>query len=259
MIVQRLQLGSRGPDPMSQGRALDLHAITGEDLRLPVQRKMIGVLGHHHVGDHRLGRQAAFDQPRWCRRLDHAGDRVGARLLTVPAGIFWPPGHDHADLGRHLVEPLGCILTDDVQFATAARTRLAVGLDHHLLVRQVIEVLITAGAALARRGGPERGIGLLILRLGLGERGFELLQRKRQLVVGDALGFAAEMRAADLCDDLLEPRGANDELIALGDDGGTTCALGQQQGAQRVDIVWQRVAHVHRGPMRLTEDEPEFC
>jgi len=36
MIVQRLQFGGRGADPLSQGRALDLHAMTGEDLRLPI-------------------------------------------------------------------------------------------------------------------------------------------------------------------------------------------------------------------------------
>jgi hypothetical protein len=63
----------------------------------------------------------------------------------------------------------------------------------------------------------------------------ELLQRERQLVVGDALGFAAEIRAADLGDDRLEPFVADDELVALGDDGGTTCALGQEQRAQRVE------------------------
>jgi hypothetical protein len=79
-----------------------------------------------------------------------------------------------------------------VQFAAAARTRLAFGFDHHLLVRQVIEALIAAGAALALPGGLERGISLFLLRLGLGERGLELLQRERQLVLGDALGFAAK-------------------------------------------------------------------
>ena len=61
-------------------------------------------------------------------------------------------------------------------------------------MRQMIEVLVAAGAALSRALGFERRIGLLLLRLGLGERSLELAQRQRQLVVGDALGFAAEMR-----------------------------------------------------------------
>jgi hypothetical protein len=45
--------------------------------------KIIGVLRHHHIGDHRLRRQAAFDQPRRCRGLDHAGIETKPRL-TVP-------------------------------------------------------------------------------------------------------------------------------------------------------------------------------
>jgi hypothetical protein len=56
-------------------------------------------------------------------------------------------------------------------------------------MRQMIEGLVAAGAALSRALGFERRIGflLLLLRLGLGERSLELFQRKRELVVGDAL------------------------------------------------------------------------
>jgi hypothetical protein len=61
-------------------------------------------------------------------------------------------------------------------------------------MRQMIEVLVAAGTALSRALGFERRVGFLLLRLGLGERSLELVERKRQLVVGDALGFAAEVR-----------------------------------------------------------------
>jgi hypothetical protein len=61
-------------------------------------------------------------------------------------------------------------------------------------MRQMFEALAAAGTALLRAFGFERRIGLLLFRLGLGERGLELLQGERQLVVGDALGFAAEVR-----------------------------------------------------------------
>jgi hypothetical protein len=47
MIVQRLQLGGRCADPMGERRAVDLDALTRQDLSLPVQRKMICVLAHH--------------------------------------------------------------------------------------------------------------------------------------------------------------------------------------------------------------------
>ena len=109
-------------------------------------------------------------------------------------------------------------ITDDVQLAATAGTDLALRLDHHLLVRQVIEIFVAASAALAGRGRLQRRIGLFFLRLRLGKRGLELIERERQLVIGDALGLAAEMRAADLGDDRLQPLVANGELVALGDD-----------------------------------------
>jgi hypothetical protein len=37
VIVQRLQLGSRRADPMGERGALDLDALTRQDLRLPVK------------------------------------------------------------------------------------------------------------------------------------------------------------------------------------------------------------------------------
>jgi hypothetical protein len=61
-------------------------------------------------------------------------------------------------------------------------------------MRQMIEGLVAAGATLSRALGFERRIGFLLLRLGLGKRGLELFQRERELVVGDALGFAAKVR-----------------------------------------------------------------
>ena len=237
------------PTQCAKRRAIDVHAVARQDLRLPIKRKVIGVLGHHDVGDQRLGRQAALDQPRRRRRLDDAGDVIGARLLARPAGVLRPPRDDHAHLGRNLVEPLRRVLADDVQLAAAARAHLALGLDHDLLVRQMIEALVAAGTALPRALGLERRIGLLVLGLGLGERGLEVLERERELIVGDALGLAAEVRAADLGDDGFEPLVARGELvalgsdrIALGDDGGMGGALGQDQRAERVDVVGQRVA-----------------
>jgi hypothetical protein len=61
-------------------------------------------------------------------------------------------------------------------------------------MRQMIELLVAAGTALSRALGFERRIGLLLLCLGLGERCFKLVKGECQLIVGDALGFAAEMR-----------------------------------------------------------------
>ena len=46
---------------------------------------MIGVLGDHHVGDGRLRRQAALDQPRRRRRLDDARPRRRGRRTWAAA------------------------------------------------------------------------------------------------------------------------------------------------------------------------------
>ena len=80
----------------------------------------------------------------------------------------------------------------------------------------------------------------------LGERSFQVLQRKRQLIVANAFGLAAEVRAADLCQNVLELRVANRELIALGKcciacrrHGRQSRSLRPDQRVQRVDIPRQ--------------------
>jgi|KBSSwiStaDraftv2_1062776.scaffolds.fasta_scaffold91140_4 hypothetical protein len=93
-----------------------------------------------------------------------------------------------------------------MQLTAAARADLALRLDHHLLMRQMIELLVAAGTALPRRGGLPFRVRLLCFCLGLGDGRLQLVEGERQLVVGDALGLAAEVRAAELGDDVLELR-----------------------------------------------------
>src|SRR4051794_37952866 len=92
---------------------------------------------------------------------------IGAGLLASPAGVLRSSRDDHANVGRHLVEALGDILTDDVQCTLAAGTDLALRFDNHLLVRQVIEACVTAGAAFARALSSQRSVRLLVLGFGL--------------------------------------------------------------------------------------------
>jgi hypothetical protein len=71
MIAQRTQIPGRPANPVSQRRAIQLDTLPGINLGLPIQRQVICVLGDQHMGDQRLGRNTAFDNP--CRRwsLDH--------------------------------------------------------------------------------------------------------------------------------------------------------------------------------------------
>ena len=79
--------------------------MAGENLGLAVKRQMLGILGHDHLGDQRLGRQPGLDQVRRRRGLGHAG-------ASLRAGITRPDGDDHPKLGRRDVEPLAAILAD---------------------------------------------------------------------------------------------------------------------------------------------------
>jgi hypothetical protein len=103
--MDRLQVESRPADPVGQRRAVERDPLAGIDLRLPIQWKMIGIFGDQNLRHRGLRRQAAFDQPGGCGHLDH-------HVLAGPAGIFGPAHHQHAELGRDDVEPLGDILAD---------------------------------------------------------------------------------------------------------------------------------------------------
>jgi hypothetical protein len=95
-------------------------------------------------------------------------------------------------------------LADHVQLAAATRADLALRLDHHLLVRQLIELLVATGTALPRGGLAFR---VRLLGVGLGSGRLKLIEGERQLVVADALGPAAELRAFELGDDVRELAG----------------------------------------------------
>ena len=96
-VIDRPEFRSRVADPERQRRALDVEALSGQHLGLTIERQMPGVLGHKHGGDHRLGRQAALDQPLGRRRLNH-------RLLAGAAGILWAARHQHPELRRDHVQ-----------------------------------------------------------------------------------------------------------------------------------------------------------
>jgi hypothetical protein len=48
---QRREMEAGSSAPAGQGRAIKQDTRPGKDLRLPVKRKMVGVLGHQHLRD----------------------------------------------------------------------------------------------------------------------------------------------------------------------------------------------------------------
>jgi hypothetical protein len=99
MPPQRHLLGGGIVHPERQHRAIDLDPLRHQDLDLPVQRQMPGVLADQYVRDHGLGRQPGADQALGCWRLD---DGAGTRATA----IFRAAGNENAVLRRDDVKPL---------------------------------------------------------------------------------------------------------------------------------------------------------
>jgi hypothetical protein len=60
-LFQRTQEPGGSPHPIGQSGAVECYALAGVDLRLAIEREMIGVFADDDVGDQRLGRQSTFD------------------------------------------------------------------------------------------------------------------------------------------------------------------------------------------------------
>src|SRR5580692_7133915 len=73
--LQRLEPPASAAHPVRQGRAVDLDALPGEDLALPVKRKVIAVFSDQ-------------DMSEKSGTGDALGDRMlrGGRLMDSPAG-----------------------------------------------------------------------------------------------------------------------------------------------------------------------------
>ena len=86
-LDHRLEVERRLADPSRQRRAVKIEPRAGVDLRLAIERTMVGVLRDEHVDDRALARQRTLDEVRRRRRL-------GDALLAHPAGVLRPHGHD---------------------------------------------------------------------------------------------------------------------------------------------------------------------
>ena len=226
-LVQRAELGGGAPDPVREGRAIELDALAGVDLALPIERQVVGVLRDQHMGDERLGRQPALDQSRRCRRLDHGA-------LARPAAVLGPAGDDHPELRRDDVEPLRDVLADPVQRAATARAGRARRLDHHLVARQVLGQRPAIDTALLPARRLQRRVALLRRGLALGQRLLDVLERELQLIgIGGLLGAPPEQGPLQLLDD-------RPQLLVVPGELGRPRPFGQQQRLEHRHVVGQR-------------------
>jgi len=105
--------------------------VPGHDHGLPVQRHVLGMLGHRDVGEQRFGRPTALQQMRGGFRLNHSRPPLGA-------GVFRAYRDNHLIARRDDVQPLGAVLADPDHVAAAAGAGDALGLDHLLDARQAL-------------------------------------------------------------------------------------------------------------------------
>lgn len=96
---------------MRQGRARDREAGTPEDGLQSIQRLVVGVLGHHHMGHEAGGRNALVDHVRLDRRLHNR--------LAPGAGPFAADVAHDGERARHVVELLADVLADALHLAAA--------------------------------------------------------------------------------------------------------------------------------------------
>ncbi len=184
--------------PIGERGAVEDDALPGVDLGLAVERQVVGVFGHKHMGDGSLGRDAALHEPRGSRRLHH-------HLLASPAGVLRPARDDDAELGGQHVEALGHVLAHHMELAPAAGAGPVGNVDDPLDARQVCGQRAAVRAASEGSIGALRRIGGLLVGEALRLHLLGLLETQEQLVDGQTLGPASEAMALQLLDDLAEP------------------------------------------------------
>ena len=183
-LGQRFQEAGGLADPAGQRRASDVEAVAGEDLALPVERQVVGILADEDMGQEAGAGPTLLDRARGQRHLMDA--------LAAGTGPARPHDAVHHETPRHIVEFFGDVLAQRLERAAAGRTGLTRRqglLDARQMVRQGLALWLDR---IVRRGGVR--FGLRFDRC-LGRRGDRLvLQRHGELV--EALCARAEAVAA---------------------------------------------------------------
>ena len=129
-FVQRSEPPAGTPDPVAQRGAIQLDPLSGEDLRLTIQRQMVAVLADQNLRYQRLGRHAAVDRTirRW--GLDDS-------IFAGSAAVARPADQPHPELSGDVIQHLSLVFADLVQRAAAAGAGFVVDIHDDLDPRQM--------------------------------------------------------------------------------------------------------------------------
>ena len=155
-IDQRLQRHPALTHPLAQRRAGEGHPRTSKDRLLAVQRQVVRILGHQH-----LGQQARRGYPLVNHLRRHRGLGQGLTMQTGPLAAHMALHREHT--GR-VVQPLGHILTDALHLTATARCLAGggVGLVANLAPWQVGRQRHAFGLSAWRSAGFGTGWGQLL-------------------------------------------------------------------------------------------------
>lgn len=201
VVDDRHQVEAGAADPVAERAAIDLDPLPPEDPGLAIEWQMVAELRDDDPGDEQFRGQPAGHNMLGRMRL-----RDGLRAAAT--GVFGPSRHQHPELGRDHVQPLGHVLPDLRHLTAAAGTLRARGLDHPLdpgqLGRRMPAVTLRSAGRL-RAHAPQRRFGLLLrgLEHPLGQ--FGIFQQQGELVGRQFLGTLAELRTLRRARDILKP------------------------------------------------------
>ncbi len=236
MVAQGAQIPGCPADPVGKGGAVQLDALPGIDLRLSVERQVIGILGHQNLRDQRFGGDATFDDP--CRR-GNLHDRVLARA----AAIARAPGDQHAEGGGDDIKALGDILADLVERAAAAGAGLLLNIDDLLDPFEMGGQRSAVG--LARALAPCLGHCGISCGMHAAKRRLDILQRQLELIGIELLGLAAEPVPLEGLEDRLQPLDARIGLALGIAEIGQCAGLFEDERAKRVNVFGKVRFHQH--------------
>jgi hypothetical protein len=185
-------------DPVRQRRSVQIDALPGVDLRLAVQRQMVGIFRHQDLGDGGFRRHAAFDQTRGRWGLHDT-------ILAAPAGVFRAAGDEYPELRRYDVQPLALVLADPVQLALAAGAGPAVDIDDDLEPWQMRRQRAAVGASLLGPRGSLSRSRLICYRRIARRHLLDIFETEQHLIFGQRLGPAAKTVPLHFFDDLAQP------------------------------------------------------
>src|ERR1039457_2916830 len=100
--LQRLQPPASAAHPVRKSRAVNLDAVPGEDLALPVKRKVIAIFGDQDMSEKTRTGEALGDRTFWGGRLMNSP--AGPAAITRPADADDP--RPRGPMNEHLADSL---------------------------------------------------------------------------------------------------------------------------------------------------------